>query len=192
MESKKWTQWTSLQNRYWLTDFEKLMISKWDRLVGGGNTLGVWDGNAIKFGCDESLYKYKHNWVIKNAINKKSCLALGIILSKYFFLRSYLWHMEVPRLGVEWELQLSAYTTVTAMSDPSHILDLHCSLWQHQMLNPLREARDRTCILVDTSWVHYSWATTGTSSSVNTQVPSFSHNIFKMSDKEKLLEMGNK
>ena len=32
--------------------------------------------------------------------------------------------MEVPRLGVEWKLQLPAYTTVTAMPDLSHIFDL--------------------------------------------------------------------
>ena len=32
--------------------------------------------------------------------------------------------MEVPRLGVEPELQLLAYTTATAMLDPSHICDL--------------------------------------------------------------------
>ena len=31
--------------------------------------------------------------------------------------------MEVPRLGVESELQLPAYTTVTAIRDPSCICD---------------------------------------------------------------------
>ena len=30
--------------------------------------------------------------------------------------------MEVPRLGVKSELQLLAYTTITAMQDPSHLL----------------------------------------------------------------------
>ena len=35
-----------------LTNFEKLMVSKGDRLgVGGGR--GVWDGNAIKWSCDD-------------------------------------------------------------------------------------------------------------------------------------------
>ena len=63
--------------------------------------------------------------------------------------------MEVPRLGVESELQLPAYTTATAMQDPSSICDLHCSSWQHQMLNPLSEAGDGTCVLMDTSQVHY-------------------------------------
>ena len=50
--------------------------------------------------------------------------------------------MEVPRLGVEWELQLPAYATATVTWDPSSICD-HSS-WQHQILNPLSEARDRT------------------------------------------------
>ena len=30
------------------------------------------------------------------------------------FLEFHLWHMEVPRLGIELELQLPAYTTATA------------------------------------------------------------------------------
>ena len=34
------------------------------------------------------------------------------------FLGLHLWHMEVPRLGVQLELQLPAYTTATAMPDP--------------------------------------------------------------------------
>ena len=62
-------------------------------------------------------------------------------------------HMEVPRLGVELEMRLLAYTTATATPDPSCILDLHRSLRQYRILNPLREARDRTCILMDTSQV---------------------------------------
>ena len=33
-------------------------------------------------------------------------------------------HMEVPRLGVQSELQLPAYTTTTATRDPSPICDL--------------------------------------------------------------------
>ena len=45
--------------------------------------------------------------------------------------------MEVARLGVELELQLLAYATATATPDPSHIFDLHCSLWQHWILSPL-------------------------------------------------------
>ena len=39
----------------------------------------------------------------------------------FSFLGPHLWHMEVPRLRVEWELQLPGYATVTATWDPSHI-----------------------------------------------------------------------
>ena len=61
--------------------------------------------------------------------------------------------MEVPRLGVESELQLPAYTTVTATPNPSHICDLHHCLRQHWILKPLSGARDETRILMDTSRV---------------------------------------
>ena len=63
-------------------------------------------------------------------------------------------HMEVPRLGVKWELlQLLAYTTATATQDLSHVGDLHQSSWQRQILNPLSEARDQTHIFMDTSLI---------------------------------------
>ena len=61
--------------------------------------------------------------------------------------------MEVPRLGIELELQLLAYITATAMWDPSHICDLHHSSRQCRILNPLSEARDRTRNLRDPSQV---------------------------------------
>ena len=57
--------------------------------------------------------------------------------------------MEVARLGVELELQLPAYSTATAMWDPSCVYNLHHSSRQCQILNPLSKARDRTHILMD-------------------------------------------
>ena len=57
-----------------------------------------------------------------------------------------LWHMEVPRLGVESELL--AYTTATATWDPRYVCDLHHSSQQSWILNPLSKARDRTCNLM--------------------------------------------
>ena len=39
--------------------------------------------------------------------------------------------------------QLQAYTTARATWDPRCICDPSCSLRQHQILNPLNEARDR-------------------------------------------------
>ena len=70
----------------------------------------------------------------------------------FSFLWSHLWHMEhmeIPRLGVKLEPQLPAYTTATAMPNQSYICNLCCSLWQHQILNPLSEARDQIHILTD-------------------------------------------
>ena len=69
------------------------------------------------------------------------------------FLGLQVWHMEVPRLGAELELQLPAYTTATAMQDQSCVCDLHHSSRQHWILNPLSEARDQTCTLMVTSRV---------------------------------------
>ena len=71
----------------------------------------------------------------------------------FFFLGPRLWHMEVPRPGVKSELQLPAYVIATTMSGPSHVCDLHCSSQQCQILDPLSDARDQTCILMDPSWV---------------------------------------
>ena len=51
------------------------------------------------------------------------------------------------------ELQLPAYTITTRDPSLSLIYDLHHSSWQHRILNPLSEARGRTCILMDSSQV---------------------------------------
>ena len=81
---------------------------------------------------------------------KSSRLSWHLLL--LFFLWPQLQHMEIPRLGVQLEPQLQAYTTATAIAtpDPSYIYDLHCILWQRSILNPLSEARDQTHILTDT------------------------------------------
>ena len=57
--------------------------------------------------------------------------------------------MEVPRLGVE-----GARDQIRAAA-----ASLHHSSQQRQILNPLSEARDQTCILMEASPI---WATTGT------------------------------
>ena len=66
-----------------------------------------------------------------------------IFFSFFVFLGPHLQHMGVPRLGIELELQLPAYT---AARNQSHVCNLHHSSWQHQIFNPLIEARDQTCI----------------------------------------------
>ena len=55
-------------------------------------------------------------------------------------------------LGVELQL---AYVTATATQDPSYVFDLCYSSQQGQILNPMSEARDQICVLMDTSQVHY-------------------------------------
>ena len=71
----------------------------------------------------------------------------------FVFLGLHLQHMEVPRLGVESELQVPAYATPTETQDPSRIWDLHHSSPLWRILNPLNKARVCTCILMDTSHV---------------------------------------
>ena len=78
------------------------------------------------------------------------CFVLGLLLQ----------HMEVPRLGVESELQLPASTTATP--DPSHVCSLHHSSRQRRMVNPLSEARDRTPNVMVPSRIHFHRATMGT------------------------------
>ena len=69
----------------------------------------------------------------------------SLSLSFFFFL-----FMATPAAyGSSWaregnKLQLPVYATATATLDPSCICDLRCSQRQHQILNPLSEARDRT------------------------------------------------
>ena len=61
--------------------------------------------------------------------------------------------MEVPRLRIELELQPPAYTTATAMQNPSCVCDLHHSSWPQWILNPLNKAMDQTQNLMVTSRV---------------------------------------
>ena len=73
----------------------------------------------------------------------------------FVFLVPHLWHVDVPSLGVKLELQLSVYTTATAMWDLSCFYDLHNNSQQQWILNPLSGARDQTRVLMDISQVHY-------------------------------------
>ena len=73
-----------------------------------------------------------------------------------------MWHMEVPRLGVQLELLLLAYTTATAAPDSSHVCELHHSSWQHQILKALSKTRDRTHNLVVSNRIRFCCTTMGT------------------------------
>ena len=89
-------------------------------------------------------------------------MLFSIYLFIFVFLGLHPWHMEVPRPGIQSELQPLAYTTATAMPDLSLVCDLHHSSKQCWILNPLSEVRDRTCILMDTSQIHFHCTMAGT------------------------------
>ena len=92
------------------------------------------------------------------------CISKSVLQFFFFFsfLGPHLRHMEVPGLGVESELQLPAYATATAMPDPGCVCNLHHSFQQRQILNPLNKARNQTCVLMDTSQIHFCCTTAGT------------------------------
>ena len=54
-----------------------------------------------------------------------SCVCVCVCVC--VFLGLHLQHMEVPRLGVEMDQQLPAYTTATANRDPSRVCNLYHS-----------------------------------------------------------------
>ena len=80
----------------------------------------------------------------------------------FFFLGPHPRHMEVPRLGVELELQLPNYATAIATQAPSLICELHHSSRQHRIPDSLSESRDQTNIFMDTSQICFCCAATGT------------------------------
>ena len=82
-----------------------------------------------------------------------------------FFLGLHLWHMDVTRQGVKSQLQLLPHTTAMAIPDPSCVCELCHSLQQQWIFKPLSKVRNRTYILIDTSWVLNLLSHNGNSSS---------------------------
>ena len=110
----------------------------WDERVLDGS---IQDPPCFSWTSAE-VFPQAHHYLISTVF----CLFVCLFIC---FLGPYLWHMEVPRPEVESELQLPATATVTP--DLSHIWVLCHSL--QLILNPLREARDWTCILLETSQI---------------------------------------
>ena len=79
-----------------------------------------------------------------------------------YFLGLHPWHMEVPRLGVQSDLQWLVYARATAMRDLNHVCDLHHSSQQCRIPDPLSEARDRTHKFMVPSQICFYYAMTGT------------------------------
>ena len=93
-------------------------------------------------------------WHLLSLFLYVSVFLFCLFLFLFLFLGPHLQHMEFPRLGIESELQLPAYTTAIAMPDMSRICHPHHSSRQQQILNPVSGARDQTHILLDATWVH--------------------------------------
>ena len=76
-----------------------------------------------------------------SAESQRKLPSMYSFISLFFvFLGLLLWHMEVPRLGYSRELSMLTYTTATAIQDPSRVCDLHHSLQQRWIPDPLSEA----------------------------------------------------
>ena len=111
-------------------------------------------GSPISLSDDSKvILKVECYFSFESSVLKRFCKKFLL----FFFCFCFLWlhpqHVEVPRLGVEWEVQPPACTTATATRDQSHICDLHHSSQQRRILNPLSEARDQIHILIDPSQV---------------------------------------
>ena len=80
----------------------------------------------------------------------------------FCFLGPYLWHMEVPRLGVESEQQLLAYTTATATPDPSWVCNLYHTHGNTKSLTHwARPGIEPPSLWILVRFITH-WATTGT------------------------------
>ena len=84
------------------------------------------------------LYGWDRSWSWRE---KKVVYGLVSLVWSCFvcLFRLHPWHMVVPKLGVESELQLPANTTAMATQD---VNNLRHSSRQHQILNPLSKAKD--------------------------------------------------
>ena len=118
----------------------------------------LWQLNLDPLGWGGVAYKC----IFRNA--SKGLYYFYFIFYSYFFcfLGLLLQHVEVSRLGVQSELQLSAYTTAIAVWDLSRVCNLHYSSRQCQIFNPLSEARDGTRNLMVPSRIRFRCTTTGT------------------------------
>ena len=101
----------------------------------------------------ESMPQQWQHWILNLLRHRKLPKAILLIFFFFIFWGPHPRHVEVPRL--------LAYTTATATPNPNCGCDLHHSSWQRQILNLMSEARDRICILMDASKIHFHWATMG-------------------------------
>ena len=135
----------------------KCSTNSYGNLWGRLQLFSVHTGCSIFFLCPlRTHHIVAVKWNTESPVSRRSNLSVLFCFVLFCFVCLFRaappWHMEVPRLGVELELPNS-----------SHVFDLHHSSWQRWILNPLKEAMAWICVLMDTSRVHYHWATMGTS-----------------------------
>ena len=119
--------------------------------VQQGKIHNAWHSQIVKQLC----LKWKHTI--------SSLAVLRSIFTHFFFFFFGLFRATPGSYGsFQARSQIRAYITATAMQDLSRICNLHHSSQQCQILNPLSEARDRTSVLMDTSWIRYCCTTVGT------------------------------
>ena len=94
-------------------------------------------------------YMLSHPMLSHSSLRLFSQSLLFIYLFIYCFLGLPLRHMEVPRLGVESELQLLVYATATATWDPSCVCNLYHTTRQRRIPNHLA----RPGIETAASWI---------------------------------------
>ena len=128
-----------------------------DALSCISDTLGPYD-DVINSNCAS------HWWFLNAALHILKSHDHFSFLFLLFFLLSRTVHVAHGSSQARGGIRATAasYATATAMRDPSRVWDLHHSSKQLWILNPLGEAGDRACILMDTSQVLYHWATMGT------------------------------
>ena len=86
-----------------------------------------------------------------------SCFIMKYV---FCFLELHLWHVEIPRLGVELELQLPAYATATATQDLSRVCELRHSSRNARSLTHWVRPRDQPPNLMVPSRIHFHCPTT--------------------------------
>ena len=118
----------------------KVSPISWCR-VSGDCVLRSWSTPAQLIRRHPKSYSSACQWFLKFSFFE---LWLKKTRTTFSFVVTHRWHMEVPRVGVQSELQLPAYTTAIATQDPSLVCDLHHSSRQRRILNSLSKARDWT------------------------------------------------
>ena len=100
------------------------------------------------YGCEHGCESVYTHWCIHE------CIYMGVCFFGFGFF--FLLFRATPAAYGDSEARgrigaVAAGYATTTPPDPSHLCDLHHSSWQCRALNPLSEARDQTCVLMDAS-----------------------------------------